>query len=258
MFKFLNNLFSKDEKKINIVFFIGKEISSFDNPNINRIDSDWNNQSVGFIFNYNNYKPCKKIFIDFYNQRIKESLVSGINKSHKNIIEPLLKIQNNNRFQTYFITDALDYFLENSGFKNIIHMNGLLGNFICDNEFCLNRTKSKTWHNITCPKCKQNNTIRPCINFINEYDKPFEEIEKMKNVLKKCDLFIQCFTKNESLLNSLNDDLIKLLFIDKKNEKEKENHYDFFDVVYEEKQFEQFTKINNIKSLNDINSIIGN
>lgn len=258
MFNFLNNIFSsktkkKENNKITLVFFIGKDLSTFENPIFNDITDDWFTYPLNFIFDYKNYLSNKDIFISFYNQRIKEALESNIKEHYKNIIKILSEIQNNPKFEVFFITDALDYFLEKNNLKNVLHINGLLGNFFCNNGFCLERSKSKKWINKSCPKCKKNNTIRPCINFINEYDIPFEEMEKIKKALKKCNLYIQCYSKNEISYNLLNDELIKILILGETDSGN--NMDDFFDKVYIGNEIEKLKEINKIRNINQINSI---
>lgn len=184
--KMFKSSFDKEKKKIVILAGTGF-YPKIENPDFQNHDYEWNNEKIMNIATRKAFKLGKDKFYDFYTKVRQEYKKKGYGTVHKSLLS-LTK-----EYDVSIITLGIDDSFEKAGFKNVLHVNGIYNQLVCDfkDGGCSKTFKFKSFDKeVVCPRCRNKYSIRPNLCWFGE-DPQFDVWQEASKLMENCDLYIQ-------------------------------------------------------------------
>lgn len=184
--KMMKSPLDKEKKKIVILAGSGF-YPKIESPNFQDHTYQWNDEKIVNIATRRAFKLDKDKFYEFYNKIRLEYRKKGYGNIHKNLYN-LLK-----SYDVTVITLGIDDAFEKSGFKKVLHINGIYNQLLCDfkDGGCSKTFKYKTFDKqVECPRCHTKHALRPNLCWFGE-DPQFDVWQEASKKIEECDLYIQ-------------------------------------------------------------------
>lgn len=184
---FIEHIFKKEPKKI--TFIIGEDFYKKSKiPDLQDKNAYWDSYSVEDIADLDKFIKNPSEYYDFYNNKKEEFKNISPSSIHKEIV----KLKED--YDITIITLSVDNLFERMGAKNVIHVNGSIFEYYCDNTMggCSKIFKIKNnWDkNTECPRCGESHTVRPNLVWLKQ-DTEFSTWQSACLAVENCDLLIQ-------------------------------------------------------------------
>lgn len=147
----------------------------------------WNNHKVEDVASVEGFQRNPALVHDFYNNLKTEIQQAKPNAAHL----ALTKLQEKYPTEINIITQNVDTLHEKAGNKNVYHIHGQINQAVCLNCGQVLETWGDVDTGTTCPHCQVMGMMKPNIVFFGEN---LLCMDKVEDILRKCDLFISIGT----------------------------------------------------------------
>lgn len=147
----------------------------------------WNNHKVEDVASVEGFQRNPALVHDFYNNLKTEIQQAKPNAAHL----ALTKLQKEYPAEINIITQNVDTLHEKAGNQNVYHIHGQINQSVCLNCGQVLETWGDVDTETTCPHCQVMGMMKPNIVFFGEN---LLCMDKVEDILRKCDLFISIGT----------------------------------------------------------------
>lgn len=147
----------------------------------------WNNHKVEDVASVEGFQRNPALVHDFYNNLKPEIQLAKPNAAHL----ALTKLQKEYPAEINIITQNVDTLHEKAKNQNVYHIHGQINQSVCLNCGQILETWGDVDTETTCPHCLVMGMMKPNIVFFGEN---LLCMDKVEDILRKCDLFISIGT----------------------------------------------------------------
>lgn len=147
----------------------------------------WNNHKVEDVASVEGFQRNPALVHDFYNNLKTEIQQAKPNAAHL----ALTKLQKEYPAEINIITQNVDTLHEKASNQNVYHIHGQINQSVCLNCGQVLETWGDVDTETTCPHCQIMGMMKPNIVFFGEN---LLCMDKVEDILRKCDLFISIGT----------------------------------------------------------------